>query len=89
MEAETAAAAVCQRQQGAEEASAKATTAQQADGPAAEQAELNKKAEVAAAKAKAARDKTITAAEDAGIELPDLGGNAQARSGPQGRWHTN
>jgi transposase len=72
MEAETAAAAARQRQQDAEEASAKATAAQQADAPAAKQAELNNKAEVAAAKAKAARDKAITAAEDAGIELPDL-----------------
>jgi hypothetical protein len=72
MEAETAAAAARQRQQDAEEASAKATAAQQADAPAAKQAELNNKAEVAAAKAKAARDKAITAAEDAGIEPPDL-----------------
>jgi transposase len=72
MEAETAAAAARQRQQDSEEASAKATAAQQADAPAADQFELNKKAEVAAAKAKAARDKAITAAEDAGIELPDL-----------------
>jgi transposase len=72
MEAETAAAAARQRQQDAEEASAKATAAQQADAPAAEQAELNKKAEVAAAKAKAARDKAIAAAEDAGLDPPDL-----------------
>jgi transposase len=72
MEAETAAAAARQRQQDAEEASAKATAAQQADAPASEQAELNKKAEVAAAKAKAARDKAIAAAEDAGLDPPDL-----------------
>ena len=72
MEAETAAAAARQRQQDAEEASAKATAAQQADAPAAEQAELSKKAEVAAAKAKAARDKAIAAAEDAGLDPPDL-----------------
>jgi hypothetical protein len=84
MEAETAAAAVRQRQQDAEEASAKATATQKAKAPAAEQAELNKKAEVAAAKAKAARDKAITAAEDAGIELPDLeplAGDAMPRRG--------
>jgi hypothetical protein len=72
MEAETAAAAARQRQQDAEEASAKATAAQQADASASEQAELNKKAEVAAAKAKAARDKAIAAAEDAGLDPPDL-----------------
>jgi hypothetical protein len=72
MEAETAAAAARQRQQDAEEASAKATAAQQADAPAAEQGELNNKAEVAVAKAKVARDKAITAAEDAGLDPPDL-----------------
>jgi len=72
MEAETAAAAARQRQQDADDASAKATAAQQADAPAAQQAELNKKAEVAAAKARAARDKAVAAAEDSGIELPDL-----------------
>jgi transposase len=72
MEAETAAAAARQRQQDAEEATAKAAAAQKAKAPAAEQAELSKKAEASATKAKAARDKAITAAEDAGLDPPDL-----------------
>ncbi len=38
----------------------------------AEQAELNRKAETAAAKAKTARQKAIEAAENAGVEPPDL-----------------
>jgi hypothetical protein len=72
MEAETAAATARQRQQEAEEARAKAAAALESDAPAAEQAELNRKAEAAAAKAKAARDKAIEAAENAGVEPPDL-----------------
>ena len=72
MEAETAAAAARQRQQDAAATSAKSTAAQKAKAPAAEQAELNKKAEVAACKAKAARDKAIAAAEDAGLDPPNL-----------------
>ncbi|MGL6134949.1 MAG: IS1182 family transposase, partial [Prochlorococcaceae cyanobacterium] len=72
MEAETAAAAARQRQQEAEEARAKAAAAHEADALAAEQAELNRKAEAAAAKAKAAREKANGAAEDAGLEPPDL-----------------
>jgi transposase len=72
MEAETAAATARQRQQEAEEARAKAAAAHESDAPAAEQAELNRKAEAAAAKAKAARDKAIEAAENAGVEPPDL-----------------
>ena len=72
MEAETAAAAARQRQQDAQEARAKATAAQEADAPAAEQVELNEKAEAADTKAKAARDKAIAAAEDAGLDPPNL-----------------
>ena len=72
MEAETAAAAARQRQEEAEKASAKVTEAEEANAPAAEQAELRKKAEAAAAKAKAAREKVIEAAENAGLESPDL-----------------
>jgi transposase len=72
MEAETAAAAARQRQEEAKEARAKAAAAQESDAPAAEQAELDKKAEAAAAKAKAAREKAIEAAENAGVEPPDL-----------------
>jgi hypothetical protein len=72
MEAETAAAAARQRQEEAVEARVKAEAAQERDAPAAEQAELKKKAEAAAAKAKAAREKAIEAAEDAGLEPPDL-----------------
>jgi transposase len=72
MEAETAAAAARQRQEEAKETRAKAAAARDADAPAAEQAELNRKAEVAAAKAKAARQKAIEAAENAGVEPPDL-----------------
>jgi transposase len=72
MEAETAAAAARQRQEEAEEASAKAAAARDADAPATEQAELTKKAEAAAAKAKVAREQAIEAAENAGVEPPDL-----------------
>jgi transposase len=72
MEAETAAAAARQRQEEADEARAKATAARAADAPPAEQAELNKKAEAATAKAKEARDKAIEAAENAGVEPPEL-----------------
>jgi len=72
MEAETAAAAARQRHEEAEEARSKAAAGQGSNAPAAEQAELNKKAEAAAAKAKAAQDKAIQAAEDAGVEPPDL-----------------
>lgn len=72
MEAETAAAAARQRQEEADEARAKATAARAADAPPAEQAELNKKAEAATAKSKEARDKAIEAAENAGVEPPDL-----------------
>ena len=68
MEAETAAAAARQRHEEAEEAKAQAA----ADARAAEQAERNRKAEAAAAKAKAAREKAIEAAENAGVEPPDL-----------------
>jgi hypothetical protein len=72
MEAETAAAAARQRQEEAEKARAKAEAAQQANAPATEQAELNRRAEAAAAKVKAAREKAIEAAENAGLEAPDL-----------------
>jgi hypothetical protein len=72
MEAETAAAAARQRQEEAEKARAKATEAEEAGAPAAEQAELRKKVEAAAAKARAAREKAIEAAEHAGLEPPDL-----------------
>jgi hypothetical protein len=94
MEAETAAAAARQRKQEAVEARVKAAGARKADAPATEQAELNKKAEVATAKAKEARDKAIEAAENAGVEPPDLdplaaGGDAQERPSPEGRWHAN
>jgi hypothetical protein len=72
MEAETAAAAARQRQEEAEEARANAAAASEADALAAEQTELTRKAEAAAAKAKAARQKAIEAAENAGVEPPDL-----------------
>jgi hypothetical protein len=72
MEAETAAAAARQRQEETEKARAKATEAEEAGAPAAEQAELRKKFEAAAAKARAAREKAIEAAEHAGLEPPDL-----------------
>ena len=72
MEAETAAAAARQRQEEAEKARAKAAAAQEGDAPATEQAELQKNAEAAAAKAKVAREKAIEAAENAGLEPPDL-----------------
>ncbi|CAK6692940.1 transposase [Synechococcus sp. BA-124 BA4] len=72
MEAETAAAAARQRWEEAEESSAKAAAAREADAPAAEQAELTRKAEAAAAKAQAAREQAIETAENAGQELPDL-----------------
>ena len=74
MEAETAAAAARQRREEAEEARAKAAAAHEdeADALAAEQAELNRKAQAAAAKAEAAREAAIEAAEQAGLEPPDL-----------------
>jgi transposase len=72
MEAETAAAAARQRQEEADEASATAAAAQDSEAPAAEQSELNKKAESAAAKAREARDTAVEAADDAGLEPPDL-----------------
>ena len=72
MEAETAAAAARQRQEEAEKARAKAAAAQEVDAAAAEQAELNRKAEATADKAKPATDKALEAAENAGVELPDL-----------------
>ena len=72
MEAETAASAARQRQEEAEKARAKATSAEESNAPASEQAALNRKAEAAAAKAKAASDKAIEAAENAGLEPPDL-----------------
>jgi hypothetical protein len=72
MEAETAAAAARQRQEHAEEARAEAVSARDADAPADEQTELTRKAEAAAAKAKAAREKANEAAEDAGLQPPDL-----------------
>jgi hypothetical protein len=72
MEAETAAAAARQRQDEAEEARARAAAAEESDAPADEQTELARKAASAAAKAKAAREKANDAAEDAGLEPPDL-----------------
>ncbi len=72
IEAETAAAAARQRHEEAEDARSKAAAGQASNAPAAEQAELNKKAEAAAAKAKAAQEKAIKAADDAGVEPPDL-----------------
>lgn len=72
MEAETAATTARQRQQEAEEARAKAAAARESDAPVADQAELNKKAETAEVKAKAGREKAIKAAENAGVEPPDL-----------------
>jgi hypothetical protein len=72
MEAETAAATARQRQEEAEEARARAAAAREADAPDAEQAELYSKAETAAARAQAARDQAIEAAENAGVEPPDL-----------------
>jgi transposase len=74
MEAETAAAAARQRLQEADQASAKAADAAAHDSEASpeEQAELNQKAESAAAKAREAKDKATAAAEEAGLESPDL-----------------
>ena len=72
LEAETAAAAARQRQEHAEEAQAEAVSVRDADAPADEQTELTRKAEAAAAKAKAAREKANEAAEDAGLQPPDL-----------------
>ena len=72
MEAEIAAAAARQRQEVAEEAQAEAASARDADAPADEQSELTRKAEAAAAKAKATREKANEAAEDAGLQPPDL-----------------
>lgn len=72
MEAETAAAAARQRQEHAEEAQSEAVSARNADAPADEQTELSRKAEAAAAKAKAAREKANEAAEDTGLQPPDL-----------------
>jgi hypothetical protein len=72
MEAETAAATARQRQEEAEEARARAAAAREADAPDAEQVELNSKTETAVARAQAARDQAIQAAENAGVEPPDL-----------------
>jgi len=74
MEAETAAAAARQRQEEAEEAraKAKAAAADESDAAAEEQALLNRKAEAAETKAEAARETAIEAAENAGLEPPDL-----------------
>jgi hypothetical protein len=72
MEAETAASAARQRQEEVEKAWAKATSAEESNAPASEQAALNRKAEAAAAKAKAASDKAIEAAGNAGLEPPEL-----------------
>jgi len=94
MEAETAAATARQRHEEAEDTRARAAAAREADAPDAEQVELNSKAETAAARAQAARDQAIEAAENAGVEPPDLdplaaGGDAQERPSPEGRWHAN
>jgi transposase len=72
MEAETAAAAARQRQEEAEKVRAKAAAAKETEAPAAEQAELRKKAEAAEVTARAAKEKANEAAEDAGLEPPDL-----------------
>jgi transposase len=75
MEAETAAASARQRQEVANEARAKAAAdaaAQDSEASPQEQAELNKTAEAAAAKAREARGKATEAAEQAGLEAPDL-----------------
>jgi transposase len=72
MEAETAAATARQRQEEAEEARSRAAAAREADAPDDEQAELNSKTETAVARAQAARDQAIQAAENAGVEPPDL-----------------
>jgi hypothetical protein len=72
MEAETAAAAARQRQEEAESSRAKATEAEEAEASEAEQAALRKKAAAAAAKAEVAREKAIHAAENAGLDSPDL-----------------
>ena len=72
MESATASAAARQRQEEAEEARAKAAAAEESDAAAEEQAVLTRKEEAAAAKAKAAREKANEAAEDAGMEPPDL-----------------
>ncbi len=71
MEAETAAARGSVSTE-AEEIRAGADVARAADAAAAEQAERDKKAEAAAVKARAAREKAIEAAEQAGLEPPDL-----------------
>jgi hypothetical protein len=83
MEAETAAAAARQREKEAKAAVAKAAAAQQAEAPAAEQAELNKKAEAAAAKARDAIDHATEAAVIAGVEvdLESLAADAMPRRG--------
>jgi hypothetical protein len=72
MEAETAAADARQRQEEAERARAKATEAEEADASEAEQVTLRNKADAAAAKAEVAKEKAIQAAENAGLDLPDL-----------------
>ena len=72
MEAETAAAAARQRQEEAEKARAKGASAEESNAAAAEQAKLNRRAEATASKAKAAKEKAIEAAENAGLEPPDL-----------------
>jgi transposase len=64
-------ALICKAEE-AEKARAKATSAEESNAPAGEQAELNRKAEAAADKAKAAQEKAIEAAETAGLEPPDL-----------------
>lgn len=72
MEADTAAAPEQHRQEEAEKDRTKAVAAEETNAAATEQVELNKRAEAAAAKAKAARHRAIEAAENAGLELPDL-----------------
>lgn len=72
MEAETAAATARQRQEEAEESRTKAAAARESEAPGAEQAELTRKVEAAEAKARTARENAIEAAQDAGLEPPDL-----------------
>ncbi len=72
IEAGTAAATARQRQEEAEEARARAAAAREASAPDVEQAELNRKDETAAPRVQAAREKAIEAAENAGVEPPDL-----------------
>jgi hypothetical protein len=56
----------------AEEARTKTAPARDREAPGEEQAELRRKAEAAADKAKAARDAALAAAENVGVEPPDL-----------------